>query len=60
MDTTHGSDPRTYDTAQRIRQEEVELLSMVRDGEINSAGLFVRGEPGDAPYSTNRRFDDSA
>jgi len=53
---THGVDPRTYDMAQRILQEEieheawfVELLSMERDGEINPAGHFVRGEPGDAP-----------
>ncbi|WP_135533598.1 DNA protection during starvation protein [Halostella pelagica] len=66
-DMTHGVDPRTYDMAQRILQEEieheawfVELLSMERDGEINPAGHFVRGEPGDAPYSTNRRFNDSA
>lgn len=66
-DMTHGVDPRTYDMAQRILQEEVEheawfveLLSMERDGEINPAGHFVRGEPGDAPYSTNRRFNESA
>ena len=66
-DMTHGKDPRTYDMAQRILQEEieheawfVELLSMERDGEINPAGHFVRGEPGDAPYSTNRRFNESA
>ena len=66
-DMTHGVDPRTYDMAQRILQEEVEheawfveLLSMERDGEINPAGHFIRGEPGDAPYSTNRRFNDSA
>ena len=66
-DMTQGKDPRTYDMAQRILQEEVEheawfveLLSMERDGEINPAGHFVRGEPGDAPLSTNRRFNDSA
>jgi len=66
-DMTHGKDPRTYDMASRILQEEieheawfVELLSMERDGEINPAGHFVRGEPGDAPYSTNRRINDSA
>ena len=66
-DMTDGVDPRTYDMAQRILQEEidheawfVELLSMERDGEINPAGHFVRGEPGDAPYSTNNRFNDSA
>jgi ferritin-like protein len=66
-DMTHGKDPRTYDMASRILQEEieheawfVELLSMERDGEANPAGHFVRGEPGDAPYSTNRRINDSA
>jgi ferritin-like protein len=66
-DMTHGADPRTYDMAQRILNEEIdheawfiELLSMERDGEVNPAGHFVRGEPGDAPYSTNNRFNDSA
>jgi ferritin-like protein len=66
-DMTHGKDPRTYDMASRILQEEieheawfVELLSMERDGQANPAGHFVRGEPGDAPYSTNRRINDSA
>jgi ferritin-like protein len=66
-DMTHGKDPRTYDMASRILQEEieheawfVELLSMERDGEVNPAGHFVRGEPGEAPYSTNRRINDSA
>ena len=66
-DMTRDADPRTYDMASRILQEEieheawfVELLSMERDGEINPAGHFIRGEPGDAPYSTNRRFNDSA
>ncbi|WP_336363976.1 DNA protection during starvation protein [Halalkalicoccus salilacus] len=66
-DMTRGCDPRTYDMAQRILQEEIdheawfiELLSMERDGEVNPAGHFVRGEPGDAPLSTNNRFNDSA
>ncbi|WP_135364521.1 DNA protection during starvation protein [Halosimplex halophilum] len=66
-DMTEGKDRRTFDMAQRILQEEieheawfVELLSMERDGEINPAGHFVRGEPGEAPYSTNRRINDSA
>lgn len=65
--TTEGADPRTYDMAQRILQEVieheawfVELLSMERDSEVNPAGHFVRGEPVDAPLSTNRRFNDSA
>jgi ferritin-like protein len=66
-DMTEGKDPRTHDMAQRILQEEieheawfVELLSMERDGEVNPAGHFVRGEPGDAPLSKNRPFNDSA
>ncbi|WP_246308045.1 DNA protection during starvation protein [Halorarum salinum] len=66
-DMTHGKDPRTYDLASRILNEEVdheawfvELLSKERDGEVNPAGHFTRGEPGDAPYSTNNRFNDSA
>jgi len=66
-DMTRDADPRTYDMASRILQEEieheawfVELLSMERDGEINPAGHFIRGEPGEAPYSTNRRINDSA
>jgi ferritin-like protein len=66
-DMTHGKDPRTYDMASRILQEEieheawfVELLSMERDGEINPTGHFRRGEPGEAPYSTNNRMNKSA
>ena len=66
-DMTRETDPRTYDMAQRILQEEieheawfVELLSMERDGEVNPAGHFVRGEPGEAPYSTNNSINDSA
>lgn len=66
-DVTRGVDPRTYDMAQRILQEEiehearfVELLSKERSNEINPAGHFVRGEPGGASYSTNRRFNVSA
>jgi len=66
-DMTREADPRTYDMAQRILNEEmdheawfIELLSKERDDEINPAGHFARGEPGDAPYSTNNRFNDSA
>jgi len=66
-DMTRGKDPRTYDMAARILQEKVEheawfveLLSMERDDEINPAGHFIRGEPGDAPYSTNRRINESS
>lgn len=66
-DMTRGADPRTYDMAQRILNEEmdheawfIELLSKERDGEINPAGHFARGEPGDAPYTKNTPFNDSA
>lgn len=62
-DLTFGKDPRTYDMASRILQEEVEheawfieLVSKERDGVIRPSGHFRRGEPGDAPYSKNRGF----
>lgn len=62
-DLTEGKDPRTYDLAARILNEEVEheawfieLLSMERDGVSRPSGHFRRGEPGDAPYSKNTRF----
>lgn len=62
-DLTFGKDPRTYDMASRILQEEteheawfIELLSKERDGEIRPSGHFRRGEPGAAPYSKNRQF----
>jgi ferritin-like protein len=66
-DMTEGCDRRTYDMSQRILNEEidheawfVELLSMERDGEVNPAGHFVRGEPGDAPYTTRPDLNESA
>src|SRR5215468_6838495 len=62
-DLTFGKDPRTYDMASRILQEEteheawfIELLSKERDGKIVPSGHFRRGEPGEAPYSKNRGF----
>jgi len=62
-DLTFGKDPRTYDMASRILQEEIEheawfieLLSYERDGKVVPSGHFRRGEPGDAPYSRNREF----
>jgi ferritin-like protein len=62
-DLTYGKDPRTYDMASRILQEEIEheawfieLLSKERDGVIRPSGHFRRGEPGEAPYSKNRPF----
>ncbi len=62
-DLTLGKDPRTYDIASRIVQEEIEheawfieLLSMERDGEIRPSGHFRRGTPGEAPYSKNTAF----
>ncbi len=62
-DLTFGKDPRTYDMASRILQEEVEheawfieLLSMERDHVSRPSGHFRRGEPGEGPYSKNRGF----
>jgi ferritin-like protein len=62
-DLTFGKDPRTYDMASRILQEEIEheawfieLLSKERDGVSRPSGHFRRGQPGDAPYSKNRGF----
>ncbi len=57
-DLTFGKDPRTYDMAARILNEEVEheawfieLLSFERDGISRPSGHFRRGDPGEAPYS---------
>ena len=62
-DMTFGKDPRTYDMAARILNEEIEheawfieLLSKERDGVSRPSGHFRRGSPGDAPYSKNRGF----
>ncbi len=62
-DLTFGKDPRTYDMAARILNEEIEheawfieLLSYERDGKGIPSGHFRRGEPGEAPYSKNRGF----
>src|SRR5256886_2269130 len=62
-DLTFGKDPRTYDMASRILQEEteheawfIELLSFERDGKGVPSGHFRRGAPGEAPYSKNRGF----
>jgi len=62
-DLTFGKDPRTYDMAARILQEEIEheawfieLLSKERDGVIRPSGHFRRGAPGEAPYSKNAGF----
>ncbi|MDV2495708.1 MAG: DNA protection during starvation protein [bacterium] len=62
-DITMGKDPRTYDMAARILNEEIEheawfieLLSMERDGVIRPSGHFRRGTPGEAPYSKNTAF----
>ncbi|MGH9609851.1 MAG: ferritin-like domain-containing protein, partial [Bryobacteraceae bacterium] len=62
-DMTFGKDPRTYDMAARILNEEVEheawfieLLAFQRDGKSIPSGHFRRGQPGDAPYSKNRQF----
>lgn len=62
-DLTLGKDPRTYDMASRILQEEIEheawfieLLSMERDKTVRPSGHFRRGAPGEAPYSKNAGF----
>lgn len=62
-DLTLGKDPRTYDMASRILQEEIEheawfieLLSKERDGVVRPSGHFRRGTPGEAPYSKNLGF----
>ncbi len=62
-DLTFGKDPRTYDMASRILQEEIEheawfieLLSKERDGKGIPSGHFRRGAPGEAPYSKNHGF----
>jgi len=62
-DMTFGKDPRTYDMAARILNEEIEheawfieLLGMERDGKSIPSGHFRRGEPGHAPYSKNAQF----
>src|SRR5438477_427843 len=60
---TFGKDPRTYDMAARILNEEgehgawfIELLSMERDKTVRPSGHFRRGAPGEAPYSKNHGF----
>jgi ferritin-like protein len=62
-DMTFGKDPRTYDMAARILNEEIEheawfieLLSMEREGVSRPSGHFRRGAPGEAPYSKNAGF----
>ena len=62
-DITIGKDPRTYDMASRILQEEIEheawfieLLSKERDGIVRPSGHFRRGTAGLSPYSKNTSF----
>jgi ferritin-like protein len=62
-DMTFGKDPRTYDMAARILNEEIEheawfieLLSIERHGVSRPSGHFRRGAPGEAPYSKNAGF----
>lgn len=62
-DMTFAKDPRTYDLAARILNEEIEheawfieLLAYERDKKSVPSGHFRRGEPGHAPYSKNRPF----
>src|ERR671930_1587872 len=62
-DMTFGKDPRTYDLASRILNEEIEheawfieLLAWERHERSVPSGHFRRGEPGEAPYSKNKAF----
>ncbi len=62
-DMTFGKDPRTYDLAARILNEEIEheawfieLLAFERDKKSIPSGHFRRGDPGHAPYSKNASF----
>ena len=62
-DITLGKDPRTYELASRILQEEIEheawfieLLSFERDGVSRPSGHFRRGTPGEGPFSKNHPF----
>jgi ferritin-like protein len=62
-DLTLGKDPRTYDMAARILNEEIEheawfieLLAAERGEVARPSGHFARGTPGAAPYSTNSGF----
>jgi ferritin-like protein len=62
-DMTFGRDPRTYDLAARILNEEteheawfIELLAKERDNKIIPSGHFRRGARGEAPSNKNRGF----
>src|SRR5213076_3496045 len=62
-DLTFGKDPRTYDLAARILNEEIEheawfieLLAAARGDVARPSGHFARGTPGAAPYSKNTPF----
>jgi ferritin-like protein len=62
-DLTFGKDPRTYDLASRILNEEIEheawfieLLSKERGDVVRPSGHFRRGTPGEGPYSKNTGF----
>jgi ferritin-like protein len=62
-DLTLGKDPRTYDMASRILQEEIEheawfieLLAKERGQGPKPSGHFRRSFPGEAPYSKNAPF----
>src|SRR5438094_4177326 len=62
-DMTFGKDPRTYDMASRILNEEIEqeawfidLRAKERDGKTVPSGRFRRGEPAHGPYSKNAKF----
>lgn len=62
-DLTVGKDPRTYDMAARILNEEVEheawfieLLSKERDGAVRPSGQLPSGKPGRGAVQQEHRL----
>ncbi|ADX84542.1 DNA protection during starvation protein [Saccharolobus islandicus] len=57
-DMTYGKDPRTYDLAQRILQEEIEheawFLELLYG---RPSGHFRRSYPGEGPFSRKSRYE---
>jgi len=50
---THGKDPRTYDMCLAILNEEVEHEAWFSEGlGEGPSGHFVRGNPGESPYTS--------
>ncbi|MCH1770363.1 MULTISPECIES: DNA protection during starvation protein [Metallosphaera] len=57
-DMTYGKDPRTYDLAQRILQEEIEheawFMELLHS---RPSGHFRRNYPGEGPFSRKSRYE---